>query len=127
MASEQNYDEFFQNEISIRKLMTYPPYCDICTVTFVSDAAEKSDMAASAFMQELIKRSKTEKIKLIILGPAPLRIVKMSDKFRYKLTVKCKNSKKYRAMLSELLRDSAKDKRYKNVNIYADINPYNDI
>ena len=127
MASSQNYEEFFKNEISIRKLMTYPPYCDICTVTFVAGEAGVSYEAASTFMQAMIDKSTIAGIKLIILGPAPLRIVKMGDKFRYKLTIKCKNSAKFRSMLSELLIASAKDKKYKNVKICADINPYNDI
>jgi primosomal protein N' (replication factor Y) len=34
IASQQDYEQFFDLEIKIRKMLIYPPYCDICLIGF---------------------------------------------------------------------------------------------
>ena len=36
LAKRQDYDSFYKDEILTRKLMVYPPYCDICMVSVQS-------------------------------------------------------------------------------------------
>ena len=38
-----------------------------------------------------------------MLGPTPGSILKINDIYRYKLTVKCRNDKRFRALLRQVL------------------------
>lgn len=46
LAKEQDYDAFYAQEILCRKMMIYPPYCDLCQLGFVAEVRE--DAAAGA-------------------------------------------------------------------------------
>ena len=35
-AKRQNYEEFYETEIALRKQLKYPPFCDIIVVNFNS-------------------------------------------------------------------------------------------
>ena len=124
-ANNQDYDSFYDYEIQIRKMMVYPPYCDLCVVGFVGDNEIAVSGASKSFLQ-LLKDKTAEKYKseqLIVLGPVPLKVAKVSNKYRYRLILKCHNTKSFRNMISETL--SEFDEKYKrnNVTVYADINP----
>ena len=125
MAARQDYDEFYRTEIGIRRMLIYPPYCDLCVVAFISSEELFARGAAKGFLSKLtaISASQYGDEKLIVLGPAPARVLRVNDKYRYRLIIKCKNSVRFRAMMSSLLCEIGKDKRYAKVTIVVDINP----
>lgn len=53
------------------------------------------------------------------------RVSKISNKFRYRLILKCKNTKRFRALMNELLKYTGTDRAYHDVSVYIDINPEN--
>ena len=53
----------------------------------------------------------------------PARVAKISGRFRYRLIIKCHNTKRFRQMISALLVEMGTDKRFSSVTTYADINP----
>ncbi len=125
IASRQDYDEFYETEIKIRKGLVYPPYCDLCVLGFVGQN-ETVVKTAAAQVLDLLRRLTADKYKgekIIVLGPVPARIAKVAGKFRYRLIIKCRNSSKFREMISEILTETGTDKQYKAVTVYADINP----
>ena len=125
LAERQDYDSFYSLEIMIRRAMVYPPFCDICAVSFICENEAKTLTASKDFLSELrvLSAEKYKGEKIIVLGPMPPRISKINNKFRYRLIIKCKNSKRFRGMISELLIKFAKDKKYSDVTATADINP----
>lgn len=124
MAAKQDYDTFYDTEINIRKGMLYPPFADICLIGFVGESQHLTLRAANAFLQSFIELAKSEypELPLRILGPSPALVVKVSNKFRYKLIVKCKNNREFRKLLSTLLIEFGNNKEYSNVTAYADMN-----
>lgn len=127
LAANQDYNEFYKGEVELRKAMLYPPFADICMVGFVGENAEKAEQAADFFTKELIFAAKNDygKMPLRVLGVTPANIMKISNKYRYKLVLKCRNSKQFREMISRLLIDIKKDKRFNSVTVFADVNPDN--
>ncbi len=125
LAQSQDYDSFFKNEIIIRKAMVYPPYCDICSVCFTGEDEVKTLNASKQFLTELKDKVDNDYKgeKVIVLGPMPPRLSKVNNKFRYRLIVKCKNSKRLRSMMSELLISFGKNKIYSDITAVIDINP----
>lgn len=125
LAQAQDYEGFFKNEMIIRKAMVYPPYCDICSICFVSENEIKALEGAKEFLLELKEKTTNDykEQKVIVLGPMPPRVSKISNKFRFRLIIKCKNSKRFRSLISQLLISFGKNKKFADVTAVADINP----
>lgn len=124
MAANQDYNTFYNTEINVRKAMLYPPFADICMIGFVGENQTQTLKAANSFLQSFIKLARNEfpRLPLRILGPSPALVVKVSNKFRYKLIVKCRNTKDFRKMLSMLLTEFGNNKEYSSITAYADMN-----
>ncbi|HAS37412.1 MAG TPA: primosomal protein N' [Ruminococcaceae bacterium] len=127
IAARQDYDTFFNDELKTRKMLIYPPYCDICLVGFVGENEAKVRSASQKFTDMLKKEliSNYSDQKIIALGPMTARVSKISNKFRYRLILKCKNSKRFRALMSDLLKKVGSDRVFGDVSVYIDINPEN--
>lgn len=125
-ASRQDYKSFYNSEIALRRVLTYPPFCDIYFISFICEDENKAALCAKAFFEILVELNKKEfsSEKLIVLGPSPSKISKLKNHYRYGLTVKCRNSKSVRKMLNEILKKVDKIKEYKEVLVTIDLNPY---
>lgn len=125
LAASQEYIDFYNSEIVLRKAMIYPPFSDICVVAFVGREQLKTQNAAESFsvsLSELAKQQYSD-LPMRALRPSPALVARMNNKYRYRLMIKCKNNRRFRAMLSRLLIDFGKDRRFSDVTIYADMDP----
>ena len=126
LASEQDYNAFYDTEISIRKAMVYPPYCDICVAGF-SAVSENAVKKASAYFFRIFKEKLSEQYKdekVIVLGPVAPKLAKINNNYRERLIIKCRNTSRFRKLMSECLKEFLTNKYYsENVTVYADINP----
>lgn len=127
IAARQDYDAFFKDELKTRKMLIYPPYCDICLIGFIGENEPKVRVASQKFTDKLKEKLGGEynDLKIIALGPMTARVSKISNKFRYRLILKCKNTKRFRALMNELLKYTGSDRAYNDVSVYIDINPEN--
>ena len=125
LAAAQDYDAFYQSEIALRKAMLYPPFVTMCLVGFVSNSAVKTSRAAGAFMQKMTELLKSDypDIPLRVLGPSPAAVFKVSNQYRYKLLLKCRNDARFREMLSRMLVAFSSEREYGDVTVYADVDP----
>ncbi len=125
LSAAQDYESFYETENIIRKSMVYPPYCDICSVSFSSEQQNKSYTCAKSFF-ELLRNAVSGEysdVKISVMGPVQPRVSKISNKYRNIITVKCKNNKRFRKMMSELLVEYMKNSDNTSANITVDINP----
>ena len=104
LAAAQDYDAFFEQEIAYRKLGLYPPFCGLCVVGF-SGLKESEVARAAARFAALLGRqaAKQPELPLRVLGPTPGNIEKINGNYRYKLTVKCRNDRRFRDLMRETL------------------------
>lgn len=123
LAARQDYPAFFETEYALRRILTYPPFCDIYGVFFISEDENAAALAAKAFFDTLVLENKEQQQKLIVLGPSPARISKISNTYRYRLAIKCKNSKSVRNLLMQVLKATVKMKELRKVQISIDLNP----
>lgn len=104
LAASQNYTAFFEQEIAFRKIGLYPPFCSVCIAMFSGEKEADTMAAAAAFGKTLAENAKTQtNMPLRILGPAPMNVVLVKDRYRYKLTIKCRNDKEFRTLLTSTL------------------------
>ncbi len=125
LSASQDYESFYNIEAIIRKSMVYPPFCDICSLTFTSEQFNQSVAGAKMFF-EMIKNAVTSDysdVKINLLGPLQPRVSKINNKYRNVITIKCKNNKRFREMMSELLKTYMKNAKYSTANVTIDINP----
>lgn len=125
MAQRQDYEAFYENEIYIRKFMVYPPFCDICAINFSSEKEYEALASSRCFLFGIREATKEvyKNLKVIVLGPMPPRISKMNNKYRYRIIIKCRNTKDFRLMMKDLLVRFSKNKDFKNVSVSVDMNP----
>lgn len=123
-AAMQDYKGFFEDEIQLRRLLTYPPYCDIISAVFVGENENDVALCAKHFFEILKKLNSEYNEKIIVLGPSPAKLFKLNNSFRYRISVKCKNSKNIRSMFSEILKKISMIKKYKDISVSLDLNPY---
>jgi primosomal protein N' (replication factor Y) (superfamily II helicase) len=125
LAAQQNYTEFYQQEIALRKSLLYPPYSDICVIGFVGRDENKVHAACMDFFTLLCNTAKEDYADqpLRVLRPSPARIERVSNRYRYKLIIKCRNNRRIRKMISDLLIQFAADRKHADVTAFADMNP----
>lgn len=125
LSAQQDYEAFYETEILSRKYLIYPPYCDLAVIGFSGADRDKVSAVSKCFFDKLVAAIESEynDQKIIILGPSVCAVPKISGKYRYRIIIKCKNSKRFRAMIRELLISSMKSGKYKEVSVFADINP----
>ena len=124
LAAQQNYDEFYEEEIALRKSLTYPPYCDICVIGF-SAPMESKAIGASKFVTSVIgEYLKSHKVSfpLRAIGPAPCTLEMINNKYRYRLILKTRNCHEFRDMIRFVLDEFYKNADFRTVRIFADIN-----
>ena len=128
LAAAQDYDAFFEQEIAYRKLGLYPPFCGLCVVGFAGP--KESEVArASARFAALVGRqaAKQPDLPLRVLGPTPGSIEKINDSYRYKLTVKCRNDRRFRNLIRETLTLYEQEKLPGKATVVVDLHSDGDI
>lgn len=121
-AAEQDYDAFYEEEIRIRKLLDSPPFCDLISVS-ASGPDERSVVDACRFVKSRLSFLLRDISETELLGPTPLAVVKVNNRFRYRILLKCASDGRIRAAISEVITECSTDKRFKGISFYADQDP----
>ena len=110
-ACNQDYEEFYRNEIRLRKLLTFPPYCDIALLTLTSSDEKQTLMTATRLKEELetLIRGEYSDVQMIIFGPFEAPVYKVEGKYRIRMVIKCRLNKKSRELFSLLLKKFGKE------------------
>ena len=126
-AAAQDYDSFYETELPLRRLRNCPPFRDQIQIGFLGFPEPHVKDCAHGFARALWERLEQTGLRRDVadlLGPAPAPIAKINNKFRFRLTLLCANSKSLRLVLSELVREFSKAKETRGVGIYVDVNGY---
>ena len=129
-AKNQNYDDFYNTEIAIRKSLNYPPFCDII-VFGISGADEEEVIKASNKLHNILEKTVgTDSIfvqtkqNINVFAPVSAPISKIKNKHRWRMIIKCKLDNNIIDIINKSLEEYYKLK-YKNVTVVVDTNPNN--
>jgi primosomal protein N' (replication factor Y) len=126
LACAQDYEAFYKSEIRLRKLLVFPPFCDICMMT-VTSSDEKELLRASGILANMIKELSTSDysdVPLICFGPFEAPVYKVENKYRMRIIAKCRLNKRSRAMFGEVQSKFARGGA-KGISLSIDFNPSN--
>ena len=128
LAAAQDYDAFFEQEIAYRKLGLYPPFCGLCVVGFAGPKESEVARASARFAALLGRQAaKQPDLPLRVLGPTPGSIEKINDSYRYKLTVKCRNDRRFRDLIRETLTFYEQEKLPGKATVVVDLHSDGDV
>ena len=121
MAVSQDYEAFYNSEILTRKMMLYPPYCDIAMVAVSSSDSELALSSINEIFGNIKKLIDNEfsDVKLVILGPSTASVPKVNMRYRYRLIIKCRFNARFREMIGKAI----SIKRKNDLSVFIDINP----
>lgn len=121
-AATQDYEDFYASEIELRTLQNAPPLVDRYTLT-ASGQNEEQVERTIRYLFDLLSLAAREIPGTSVLGPAPLSVVKVNNRFRYRVNITGTASAAIRRALSAAMIECAGDKRFRGVSIYADHDP----
>ena len=117
-SSKQDYEQFFLQEMQIRKQTQYPPYVNLISLD-VSALTERYVEEIANSIKERILKQNIENVT--ILGPVQPYIAKENGKYHRIIILKTKNNDIIKAFIKDLLNSL---KGLSQVNIKVDIDPY---
>lgn len=85
-AAKQDYEGFYEEEISYRDLMVYPPVAHMMAVLVLSEDALTGAEHAGVLVEQVKRQFGDE--RLIIVGPTEALIGKINDVYRYIFYIK---------------------------------------
>jgi len=123
LASKQDYDGFYEREIAFRRTLGAPPVRDLMMLM-----ATGIDEAAVLDACKIIRGALEDYFRLEkgikILGPAPAPVMKLSNRYRYRLLVSCESSKRVRDTIAHTIREFSRSKQSRGVTVFADADAY---
>lgn len=118
-AQKQDYDLFYNQEIELRKMLNYPPFCDIIMISFQGTDINEIQKISNLVYRK-IKSVNDENIN--IFKPVPSPVDKIKNKYRWRIILKCKVTSRILDIINYGIEDE-NIKKCKNTRITVDINP----
>ena len=120
-AASQDYQAFYEAEIGMRKLQHTPPFSELLSIT-ASGLSEEHVFRACRLIRERLDTLLTDG-SAEVLGPAPLAVVKVNNRFRYRVMIYGHANRGLRGIVAGVVMEFCRDKQFADVAIYADNDP----
>ena len=128
LACAQDYEAFYEREIQLRKLLVFPPFCDIALLTLTGQH-EQELLRATTHLAEQIQRLTSKDgayadVALVTFGPFEAPVYRVDNRYRMRMVIKCKLNRRTLALFAELL-CTFFQKMGRQVTLGIDLNPSN--
>ena len=125
-AAAQDYDAFYESEIRMRRLRRYPPFADLFSFT-VTGADESRVIRAAKALRDALgyaveRREELKPLSIEVLGPAGASVVKVNNRYRYRVFLVGKGCPALRRLVAEYLYAFYQHKENRGLDIFADCN-----
>ncbi len=126
LAKKQDYEGFYAREIKLRKLLSFPPFCDIVLMNIVSENENELALACKRvygdFRTNALKNYAD--LPMVVFGPFEAPVYKVDGKYRMRMVIKCTLNRKGRQLFSEILTRFGQNAKGKT-SLSIDFNPTN--
>ena len=119
-AKEQNYDKFYNTEIGLRKVLKYPPFCDIILIRFSGPDLNEIKKSSKIIYNNLKKYINGN--NGTVFDPVPAPIDKIKNKYRWRIIIKGKANI---SMIDAINYSFNGTEKFRKTSITVDINPNN--
>ena len=116
-AAEQDYHDFYQQELPFRQELGYPPCGHLVNLLFTGNNNKQVQAAAIQFANHLIYIAESVEV----LGPSPCPLARLRGKSRYQILLKSPARPALRRLLNQL--DDGIKRLPKQVSLNIDVDP----
>ena len=120
-AKAQDYESFYQQELSYRQLLRYPPIYQMMVI-FVASSEQEEGMKMAMNLKEKILSLENSK-DYCLVGPSVATIGRIKDIYRHVLYVKHLEYEGLTFLKDYLELELEKEKENKKIKVYFDFNP----
>jgi len=121
LAGQQDFDQFYQQEMMIRKAHKYPPFYYIALITVHHEELMKVVDVTEKITKFIISRLSSE---AFVLGPVASPISRINNKYRYQCLIKYKREPKLTETLKAVLDHYQSDAHTTGLQVSIDTNPF---
>lgn len=121
LAGEQDFDQFYEREMMIRKVHKYPPFYYIALITVSHEELMKTVDVTEKITGFITSRLSNE---AVVLGPVASPIPRLNNRYRYQCLIKYKREPKLTDVLKTVLDHHQQDMHQSGLQIAIDKNPY---
>ena len=118
-SQKQDYDLFYNQEISLRKMLNYPPFCDIILINFSGKKVDEVKKISNLVYKKLIS---VQNGNINVYKPVPSPVDKIQNNYRWRIIIKCKVTSKILDIINYAIKDDI-IKKSKDTKVIVDINP----
>ena len=126
LACAQDYEAFYEREIRLRKLLVFPPFCDIALLT-VSGFSETEVLRGAGMLSELLQELREgtwREVELISFGPFEAPVYRVDNRYRMRMVIKCVLNRPTLGMFAEVL-CKFYERTTRKLTLNLDFNPSN--
>lgn len=122
LASEYDFDRFFQEEMRIRKAFNYPPYYFLTLIT-VSHPNQLKIQEVTTKIAQFMRQKLSD--QSFVLGPTPSALTRINNRYRYQCMIKYKKEPEQRKLVERILHYYEDEMKQENgLQIIVDFQPY---
>lgn len=121
-AAGHDFEQFFSQEIRLRRLLGYPPFNHLIRILVTGEREERCEAGA----REIADRINSHRSQGVadLLGPTPAPLTKIKNVYRWQLILKGPRIKEMRRLVAVALREAAQGGRLpRGIRINLDIDP----
>ncbi|MDN3506734.1 MAG: primosomal protein N' [Simkaniaceae bacterium] len=115
-AANQDFSSFYEEEIEVRNLFSFPPFSHLVKFSFASENVHNCEKTAIQFREDLIKQMPEE---VELMPVIPCGYAKINGKYRFQFLIK---SKKLQKILPTIQRMRGQY-NHKGVRLSIDVDP----
>lgn len=119
-AKEQDYEDFYEQEIMYRELLFYPPVWNLLVILCTSDQEESVDFYTQT-LSDFLQEGRQKGVQIV--GPADATVTKINDVYRKVVYIKAKEYQTLVNIKDQVEEWNKRQTNNKNVNIQFDFNP----
>jgi primosomal protein N' (replication factor Y) len=117
LAASQDFINFYEKEIEVRKLFDYPPFSRLIKISFSGTDSKRTLENAQAFRQALIQRLPAE---CELHPPVPCGHAKIKDRFRFQFLIKSPKDRLIAPIIDQVKKQFPFDRQTK---VLVDVDP----
>lgn len=121
-AADQDYNTFYASEIRYRRSRRYPPFADVFTLTVSGQEEGRVLRAADELRRAMAQNLHLPNGEVELLGPAPAPVLKVNNRYRYRIVWVGRNDHATREILSHYMRSFHKKKENRGMNLFIECN-----
>ena len=122
-AVDNNYDQFYEQEITFRRQMFYPPFSHVAMMLFTG-TDERKIIAALHKLSDIMNRANRKGL-CQMLGPSPAIISKIRGLYRWKILVKCEDEDVLKQFVAYCMGHLEKNADITGINVNLTVDPKN--